>query len=447
MTDSFVICPICRSPNHPNAAICATCGTTLRGLPAASSRSAGGSRGLAYDYRYGESDLYESDLHQVARHYLIGFVALTITVMFVGIGLAFGPMIFDSLPSFTRPGSDAPIDAPTARPTLALPTVTPAPPTMTPSITPQPTPTVTMTSTREPCIQTMGAGEGLYAAAARCGHLSFDVLDLIVEINGLTDVNSVQEGQVLEIPWPTETPDPNAVPTAAGESENAEGTSELGDTEVGQVSAFDENFDPLFVPTATLPPGVMFHTVQAGETIIVVAVTYGANVEILSQLNPEVTFSQCDFGLDFGGPRCNVALAEGQRLRVPAPTPTPTIPPTASGSETPTPTATTTFNAPISQSPSDRALFLRDQLVTLRWSPSGTLSAEQAYFIRVEDQTEGIVYTAQTRNTSFIIPAEWQGGDGQRHEYMWTVSLIEQGGDPQYTTQPLTFIWEGQEEE
>src|SRR5690606_25896060 len=54
-------------------------------------------------------------------------------------------------------------------------------------------------------------------------------------------------------------------------------------------------------PTPTLQPGIAFHTVQSNENIIVIGTQYGANVEILSQLNPEIAFSQCDFGLDFGG--------------------------------------------------------------------------------------------------------------------------------------------------
>lgn len=376
---------------------------------------------------------------------MTGIVLFILALMCGGLVLALFPFFGNALPGFLAANTLAATATLTPRPTVALPTVTPAPPTLTPSHTPAPTVTSTPTSTPEPCMQTIRAGEGLYAAAARCGHLSFDVLDLIVEINDLPDANTVQEGQVIEIPWPTPTPDPNAVPAEAPESETGGSSSTQNMVVVSQASAFDENFDPLFVPTPTLPPGVMFHTVQSGETIIVIAVTYGANVEILSQLNPEVTFSQCDFGLDFGGPRCTVQLREGQLLRVPAPTPTPTIPPTASGSETPTPTPTATFNAPTIHSPSDRTLFLRDQLVTLRWVPSGTLGINEAYLLQVEDRTAGIVYTTQVTETSFILPEEWQGVDNQRHEYAWTVSVIDtiNPDNPRYTTQPLTFIWEG----
>ena len=205
--------------------------------------------------------------------------------------------------------------------------------------------------------------------------------------------------------------------------------------------------DP-FGPTATwtLQAGVTWHRVVAGETIISIAVEYGANVRILSELNPEITFSQCDFGLDSGGGTCVVNLYEGQLMRVPAATPTPTLPPTASGSETATPLPTATFNAPSALSPVDRAFFTRNELVTLRWIPTGTLNPGQTYRVEVENVTSGQSYAAETDNPFFIVPAEWQGNDAQRYEYRWTISVVarDQLNNPVYVTEARTFIWEGQ---
>jgi hypothetical protein len=139
-----------------------------------------------------------------------------------------------------------------------------------------------------------------------------------------------------------------------------------------------------------------------------------------------------------------VNLYEGQRIRVPAPTSTPTLSPTPSGSETPTPTPTPTFNAPNAKSPGNRALFQRREIVTLRWTASGTLGPDQVYRIEVEDVTSGVRYVADTIEQLFIIPDAWQGQDGQRHEFSWSVSVIDEDrpGEPFYTTEPRTFTWE-----
>jgi hypothetical protein len=212
------------------------------------------------------------------------------------------------------------------------------------------------------------------------------------------------------------------------------------------VSAVEVNDEAIFtgVATATLQAGVTWHQVIKDETIISIAITYGADIKILSELNPEVAFSQCDFGQFGGGPSCVVNLYEGQSIRVPAPTLTPTLSPTPSGSETATPTATATFNAPSALSPSNRALFRALQLVTLRWVASGTLGTNQVYRVEVEDLTSKVRYTADTTDLFFILPAEWQGRDGQRHEYHWSVSVIDVDNPeaPYFVTEPRMFTWE-----
>jgi hypothetical protein len=184
------------------------------------------------------------------------------------------------------------------------------------------------------------------------------------------------------------------------------------------------------------------------ENIIVIALQYGVNVEVLSQLNPEITFSQCDFSLDTGGANCIVQIYEGQLIRVPAPTPTPSLSPTPSGSETPTPTATPTFNAPSALSPSNRESFRADEFVTLRWVASGTLSPGQVYRVDVIDQTTGSVFSASTKELFFIIPEGWQGQNNENHTYSWTISVIntDSPGNPFYITEARTFVWQGRGE-
>lgn len=439
MSDSFKICPICGASNHQSSVRCTTCGAILQGSVAASANYQAVSTGVRYDFHHGETDLLEESLRDKGRSYLIGAIGVLLASMMIGFVLAL-------LPGFLSDNAGSVVSASTTtpRPTSNLPTVTVGPPTQTPSTTPTPLPTATATPTPEPCIVTVQANDTLIGVISACGHTAFgdDLLQAVQATNVMSGPQDIRPGDVLEIPWPTPTNDPNLVPTEvpADASENGEGET------VTVLDPSDEDFDPFFVPTATLQPGIMFHTVQPGEDIITIAVQYGANLEILSQLNPEIAFSQCDFGEDFGGERCSVFLAANQRVRVPAPTALPTLSPTPSGSETPTPTPTPTFNAPSIVSPSDRALFLRDELVTLRWIGSGILADGDMYRLRVENVNDGIVYTVDSRENSFILPLDWQGNEDRRYEFQWSVSLVQADDldTSLYTTPVRTFSWEGQ---
>lgn len=346
-----------------------------------------------------------------------------------------------SNPDSTRSDPQAVINTSTPFPTRQMSTVTPAPPT------------ATRIPTLGPCQIEVQPGSTLYGIIAQCGHREFDVLQEVAEINGISpDGTDLQIGQVLEIPRPTATPDPNATaaPTTEGGEEDAEGDASAGGF-AGVL--FAEGADGFSTstprPTPTLPPGVQWYTVQGGENIAVVAYTFNAGVEVLSQLNPEVEFAQCDFGEFTGGPDCTVLLREGQRVRVPAPTPTPTLSPTPSGSETATPTATPTFNAPNLTSPGDRALFRRNELVTLRWAGTGTLGENEVYRVRLKNLDTGLEYTTDVRQSYFVLPSEWQERDGQRYDYQWQITVIELD-DPQnpiFETGSRTFTWEATNEE
>ncbi|MEZ4667046.1 MAG: LysM domain-containing protein [Anaerolineae bacterium] len=327
----------------------------------------------------------------------------------------------------------------TPRPTLLLATVTSGPPTLTRTATPSITPT------QGPCVQKVQSGDSLIALFARCGHRDYaDLLQTVLDLNNLSDANSLQVGQNIEIPWPTPTFDPNMISTEA-----ATVTANQSETENGIALA---STDPLRdsaglrVPsTPTLQPGITWHRVMKNENIISIAVEYGATLRILSELNPEVTFSQCDFGQGSGGANCYVALYEGQLVRVPAPTPTPTIQPTASGSETPTPTVTPTFNIPSPISPSNRAFFGSTDIVTLRWVGTGTLGENQVYFVQVEDLVTKQKYSAPTTALSFILPLEWQSVLNERHDYEWVVSVVDKNNPERRiaSTEPRQFTWQG----
>ncbi|MDX1991485.1 MAG: LysM peptidoglycan-binding domain-containing protein [bacterium] len=446
MSASFKTCPICGASNARSALKCSNCGTSLANIEATSQGRARQTSSPQYDYRYGETDLYEGNLKRGGGTYLAGGLVVLALLLCGGFSFALGSGFFsnmDELPMFAEAAT------PTPRPTLDIPTVTQGAPTNTPTATGTATPTATMTPTPEPCYQEVQSGDTLYSVVARCGYSEFESIFPIVQAtNDISDPAFIQLGARLEIPWPTPTPDPSTLPTPDAEQtgEASAGGDEIVNASAsGETSAFEEEFDPLFVPTATLPPGIQYHVVQQGETIASIVSLYGIDVELISQLNRTIDFPQCDFGETFGGPRCQPMLSIGQQIRVPAPLPTETPTPTPSGSETPTPSPTATFNAPSALSPDDRALFRRTQLITLRWMGSGTLDEGQVYRLRVEDTTAGVVYTVDTINTSFIIPEDWQGQDSARHVYEWTVSVIEldRSDSPLFVTNLRTFTWEG----
>jgi hypothetical protein len=403
-----------------------------------------------YDQAHGETDLFEGNLRWKGGTYLLsglltfGIIACAVTTLLIGnrffnnvspSGNLTATLISTSIVPVTSEG-DLSLTTNTPRPTVFLATVTEGPPTEIPS------PSPTITPTQGPCSQVVQAGDDLIAIIYRCGHRHFDtIVDEVVATNQLEDASRIQEGQTIEVAWPTTTIDPNAVP---GETPTGEAAITLDGTPI-----VDANGETLMgvrlVPTETLQPGVAWHTVRKDENIIIIAVQYGATLRIMSELNPEVTFSQCDFGLGTGGENCVVQLIEGQQIRVPAPTPTPTIQPTVSGSETATPTATPTFNAPNALSPSNRAFFGMDDLITLRWVATGSLSPDQLYLIQIEDQTNGKSYSATTQDLFFIIPEEWHGNENTRHDYLWTVSVIDTNNpvDPYFTTDARMFTWQG----
>lgn len=446
-------CRACGAANPPQARFCNNCGAALatNGTSQQDPTTA-----PAYDPRFGENDLIEADTSWAAGLYIFGtlMVALVLgcgAVALIGTG-QLSPAAFTggNNPPTATADNAAPAAVPlvtnTPRPTRQFATVTPAPPT------------ATATPTEGPCtreVTTNAPTNTLIGIISTCGHRDLDVIDEVLELNGLADASALSVGQVIEVPRPTPTTDPNLALTAeAGGDTNEADTSSSGGNSFSSV-LFAEGADglPTFTPTVppTLPPGIQWHTVVKDETIIAIVNRYGAGVEVLSQINPEMTFSQCEFNVDmpYGGPSCTVMLFEGMRMRVPAPTPTPTLSPTPSGSETPTPSPSPTFNAPNLVSPGNRVLFTSGELVTLRWSGTGTLAADEVYRVSVRNLGNGVTYETTTRDTALILPREWQERDGGRHDYEWQVSVINQNTPetPRFVTETRIFTWEATEAE
>lgn len=452
MVQPYKVCPICDTPNHRNAALCSTCGASLENAPLVTPENQPNKRQTDYEQQYGETDLFEGNLPWRGGTYLfsglavLGVLACVAVIYVAGVRLFNNPSqppagngaFFTASPVSDQSNTDFVTNTPFA--TLFLPTVTIGAPTPTPTDQP------TITETPGPCAQQVLPGDDLIAIMFRCGHRQFDtLLQTVLDMNKLTDPSQLQIGQIILVPWPTPTIDPNAVPEPTTTEQTGSVTDGISVADAGSGAGGDNNgLQPL--PTQTLPAGVIWHRVQKGENVISIAIDYGASLRILSELNPEVSFSsQCDFGLGSGGPNCVVLLAEGQLIRVPEPTATPTIQPTPSGSETATPTATATFNQPSALSPSDLVFFQSNELVTLRWVATGSLMSGQAYLVHVEDQTAHTTYTATTQELFFVLPDDWHAHDGQRHDYVWTVALVDtaQPDKPYFVTEPRRFTWLG----
>lgn len=461
-----VECPICQTISAASVAECPTCGAQLANVPPQAApvvqprvESPPASQAL-FDSGLGEDDLYSPGLLRfpwwgVAIPVLLGVLIVLGCGLLVGVALTRGLGI-----QFGQPVS--PIEQSSPVPTFGFnsgPTVVPdgtvyptlhlQPLTITPTLPPSATPT----ATPGPCEQMVNPGDTLISLAIACGHQDLAVLDEIIQLNGLRSAESVQLGQTVLIPWPTPTPG-GAVGGDAGDGGTPDAESSAiddpgagsdepagGGTEATAIS--------VVIPSPTLQPGVMWYTVQPGDNILSIALQFKANVEILMQLNPEVTFSQCDYGMDSGGSNCIVLLASGQPLRVPAPTPTATLSPTLSGSETPTPTPTPTFNAPSLLSPGNLFLFGSDDIVTLRWVTTGTLAAGDVYRVTVNNSVLGEVYVVTTTETLFILPDEWQPTDGERHMFTWDVAVGPSNGlgdlaSVTFNTPAQMFYWDSQ---
>ncbi len=289
-----------------------------------------------YAELHGETDLLEGNLHWKGGTYLIGGLVTAIligciaTLVFVGSRLLnvvmpptqVQPLAIDRTLTPTSDVGDGVLVTNTARPTLQLATITLGPPTPTYTETP------TIAPTQGPCVQQVQPNDSLIAIIARCGHREYkDLMQVVLDMNNLTDPNQIQVGKSVQVPWPTATIDPNAVPTASpisGASSDVGGGTLVADSSVRDSAGVRVR------PTETLQADVIWHTVTGQENITNIAIDYGATLRILSELNPEIAFSQCDFGIGSGGPGCTVLLYPGQQVRVPAPTVTPTIQPTAS---------------------------------------------------------------------------------------------------------------------
>ncbi|MFP4322586.1 MAG: LysM peptidoglycan-binding domain-containing protein [Anaerolineales bacterium] len=426
MTIDQQTCPICGAINPAEVRECAICGARLTGRAFASATTEDDEQPINGFYR---SEMGEDDL-MVARAPIMAY--LIVGVLLVGVLAAGGVFLaftwaVDDDPSPNRGGQTTLEDlgTDTATPDLTFtalyfmfqpsptPTISRTPPPPLPTVTP----TIASTETPGPCVVTVREGDTLYGLATVCGHRDLAIIPQIVELNGLACDSCQQIGQELQIPRPTPLPD------AEGESSQPSDAAAPQDIADLSVEELVERRQVAAEPT--LDSNLQFHIIQSGQTMFDIVAMYNIDVTLLSEINPEVDFLQCDFGERFGGPNCSVMFFQGQRIRVPAPTATPTIPPTPSGSETPTPSPTPTFNVPSAFAPPDGADLPASQIVTLRWATTGTLGTDEVYQVTVTHLDSGQTYTGITCDLLFDLPSDWQADEPTFEAYEWTVNLAQ----------------------
>lgn len=260
--------------------------------------------------------------------------------------------------------AQANIDTPSPTATgKATPTATiTATPTTTD--TPMPTATFTPTPTPTPLVHIIKSGDNPSIIADLYGVN----LDDLLKLNNITDVSTLQVGQVLLIPTGSKT----------GSSPSEE----------------------------TKPVDLVSYIIKSGDTLLGIALEYGTTVEAINAVNPDTSLD-----LIFPGQEIKVPLA------TPTPTATPTIPPT------PTATPGPAYSTPNLLSPSPGQV-VDDEVLLFNWTSTGLLAQDEFYVLQL-NWANGEYHEIWLKNSG------WRVTKAQRPEngfIKWTVSIMRQTG-------------------
>lgn len=323
------------------------------------------------------------------------------------------------------PIEEAAAGEPTASPgaTLAIEPSTPTP--------------VLPTPTLPPIEHTILPGQELYAVIALYYTNVEEILPAVLALNGLSDPNLIQEGQVLLIPAKTPTPAPTQDPNATPEVVEGEATGEAEVAEqppVGATSPSVQGGDPEH--RVDSPDGRFWvHTVREGETIASIARAYDSSVPCILQ-NNNFTYSD-NQPVIFVGQQINICIVVTL-----TPTPSPTGDPFNS-TATPTPTV----NPPLLLAPANGATFARGDDVSVQWVATYPLTGDQHYLVIAQDLTNNRDFRDTTTDNAYKLPDDLRPGVGQSLMIEWRVVIVE--GDtiesPMVSGlgEPRQFTWGG----
>lgn len=375
------ICPTCGTRMNVSATRCLVCG---RVFAAAASDAAPSPRTSTVQVQVSETDAFRKRprLPEIRLSLPIA-VGLLILIFGVGAGLVFVFM-----------QSAGMVVEPTERPTQ----------TGTPTISP--TPTTTYTPTLEMSPTPLAPIEYVVKESDLCNTIAatFNVsIQTIILENNLSASCFLSPGQVLRIPQPTITPTPLATGTL---------------TERQATLAACGSYD---------------YIVNAGDTLMGIALNYGVTTDIIRQYNGLVN-DNVVLGAKISIPLCEQVT--------PGPTATATYPPP--------------YDAPNLLLPADGASYnTSGDTITLQWAGVGTLLENEAYEVNVEDITQGTgrKMVRYVKDTKFIVPVEFRPSDPAPHAIKWYVQPVRQtgsqeDGSPIYSSagsrsDSRTFIWSG----
>lgn len=291
----------------------------------------------------------------------------------------------------------------TGRVTEPTPTVTP---TLTSTITLSPTasltPTLEPSFTPLPPIEyTIRENDSCLAIAAFFG---VDVRSIVILNNLPADCGVLSIGQKILVPQPTPTASPYPTATLSG-------------AEATDAACPKDNY-----------------LVKSGDTLSGIARSYNVSMDSIKEYN----------GLT------SDVVFEGMTLIIPLCERNPTAGPTPT--ETPPPP----YLAPNLLLPADGTSFqMVNETITLQWASVGSLRANEAYQVTVEDVTEGTgrKLVEYVTDTKFIVPVAFRPTDTTPHIIRWTVVAVRQigsdnDGKPIWTqagaeSTPRVFSWSG----
>lgn len=316
---------------------------------------------------YIESRLVERQSHIVL--WMTGAV-FVITTMLGSLILRYGgPVQVALIPSLTPLPATA-----TLTPSATLPGTPTSGPTETPTITPEPSPTATE---QPPRLHQVGEGETLFGLA----YIYNVTMDVIAELNGFSVETPIQQGQTLQVPWPTATPPLQPV--------------------VVEINGEQVIADPTDCER---------YVIQAGDALSVIAARNNINFELLLQVNRLTDQSV----MQPGDTVCIPEVIHGELL-----------PPTPGPSPTPSPTS---FPAgPALLYPTNGIVVeMGDEPIVLQWLAVKDLAPEEWYMVELTDLSVESQHPqrAFTRDNAFRVPGSWRPPVEAYHDFRWRISIV-----------------------
>ena len=312
-------------------------------------------------------------------------VLIILLLLLIGIG---GGLTYRLKPSG---GIYQPTEEPTATATL-VPTGTPtlSLPTATSTGLPSPTPFAYVVQSNDSC-------SGIAYS------FNVSVTSIIIE-NGLSADCTISVGMQLSIPQPTPTPTPLASNTPSSQQATIEACAKA------------------------------YHTVQEGETLSLISVSYEVPVEYIMEWSGK-SVDTAYYGETLTIPLCLRSSVAGATV---TPSPAPDYP------------------APELLRPRNGEAFtLENDTVSLQWAAVGELRDNEFYLVTVVDVTAGQnnPLTVAVQDTKLLLPETLRPDDQVPHIFMWSVSPVvqigvDEDGNPRYreggpSSEPSYFTWIG----